>query len=62
MTQMICTASVEMVDNGTYRLTVVDYLNDVTHEGTLPDQYVSMLPGLLQQMQMLSDPPPVIRE
>jgi len=56
VTQQICTASVEMIDDGTYRLTVVDYLNDVTHEGTLPDQYVSMLPGILQQMQSLSAP------
>jgi hypothetical protein len=46
----IVTAEVEMDDHGKYTVTVVDYLADTTHIAELPDQYVGMLPLIMQQL------------
>jgi hypothetical protein len=47
----ILTASVRQEDNGDCYVTVVDYLNDTTMEGQLPEQYVGMLPMIMSQLQ-----------
>lgn len=57
--QKIFDASVQMTDEGVYEYRFVDHLADTTQDGEIPDQYVSMLQGLLQQMRSL---PPGINE
>lgn len=47
----ILSAKVTMVDDGSYQITVVDYLNDTTEIKALPDHMVSMLPMVMQQLQ-----------
>lgn len=54
MNRRILEGFVEMTDDGKYLFTLIDHLNDQTYDGEIPDQYVTMIPGFLQQMQSLS--------
>ncbi|TCO52981.1 hypothetical protein EV192_111175 [Actinocrispum wychmicini] len=51
MTKEILSASVVMDDTGKYTLTVRDFENDTTVEKVLPDQYVSVLPTVMHELQ-----------
>jgi hypothetical protein len=46
---LIIEARVEMDDHGGYVLTVVDHLTDTTETGTIPEQFVGMLPLIMSE-------------